>query len=265
MKDLFKKSKEKSTNEKTKPTKKSGGLFGGGLGKKSAPITDDHYDEVVESADNLDDETPKKSSLKKGKSAKPALGLKKSTKAKSGKAGLDLDINKIDTKKALTVLVGILVVLILLLLASIFMGGKDEVPPPAPMPIPEQTAEPPAPETPAEPEPTTEPVATEPVAPPPAPVAEPAPASVATEPPAQVPPPAPATVDVPVAPPQVAEPVAPPADIHSELRIETTPPPQPAAPKPAPSGGKISYDEFLKETENRVFRERNTAPPTATN
>lgn len=230
MKDLFKKSKEKSANEKTKPTKKSGGLFGGGLGKKSAPITDDHYDEVVESADNLDDETPKKSSLKKGKSAKPTLGLKKSTKAKSGKAGLDLDINKIDTKKALTVLVGTLVVLILLLLASIFMGGKDEVPPPAPMPIPEQTAEPLAPETPAEPEPTTEPVATEPVA-----------------------------------PPQVAEPVAPPADIHSELRIETTPPPQPAAPKPAPSGGKISYDEFLKETENRVFRERNTAPPTATN
>lgn len=268
MKDLFKKNKDagqgadtkktakkpllgkKDTNKDTgkAPKAKGGSLFAGvNFGKKNNSVAE--VDSIQEEQ-NLDVVAPSKKAFGK----KPS----KAKKTKGDTANLDLknlDINKLDTQKLIKILAGVLVVLILLLLAKLFLFNDNSEPAPVPPPAPEVVEQAP----PAEPVPATDGQV----------VTEPAPAETVPEQPIQ---PVPEQVQVPAEPPapapvEVAAPTPPVQPEPTPVQVEPAPPAQAPVQTPAPakSGGKMSYDEFLKETENRVYRERSTAPPTASN
>lgn len=213
--------------EKTaKPAKKSGGsLFGK---KEKKPVN--HLDDETVSSETGDVGLPPESANAKAGKPKPKA-------KKGGKGGAGLDLAKMDTKKLITGLVAVLIVLILLLVASIMMGGDEPVD--EPMPAPQEQIQEPAPA-----------VAPE------APAQEmPAPVSDQALPPPETPP---APVEQPV---QQAPAVAPPVPA-TQAAPQQQAQPQQAAPKPAGTG-MMTEEEFLRETQQRVYRERSTAPPTA--
>lgn len=242
---MFKKGKSE------KPAKKGGGLFGSGKKSKGNTQQNQPFDEVsmvesgIEQQDDFSLKKPNKKNKSKGKSA-------------------GFDINKLDIKKTITILVVVLVILILLLVAKIMMGGDDaqvsvsDAPPPA-----ENTSEPVPVIEPAQPTTPDMPAVSEPAPTPEAPISPPANPEPAV------------AVDMPVAPPTVAEPVQV-QEVPVPPPAPATPPPQPVQQvqptqpqpvqqKPANSGGSVSADELDSLLNQRIYRERNTAPPTSTN
>lgn len=151
------------------------------------------------------------------------LGKSFGAKKETNQGTSTLDDNKL--KKIIMVLVVLFVLAVLGLIATMFLGGEEPIESTPPV----TTTQNPEPATPSAPEP------------------------VATE---------------------SAEPVA-----QTETAIETPPNNQPASAQPtnsdtsaqqattntvapsAPASRTISREEFLQETQNRVYRERDTSPP----
>lgn len=234
MKDLFKK-KQGAKQPATKPSKGEKSGLSLSLGKKT-PKTDTAK--------------PKKAGLGFGKKPvmeetdgiAPATKAKPKVKAKTGGKGLD-------TNKLILILGGLLVAIVLALGAKMFLFSEE--PAPVPPPVVEIT-------------------------PPPAPV--PPPADTPVDPAAGVPAEGVPPTDMPVegASPVVSEgvsvdAVAPPVvDPNQAPPVEGAVPAVPATPTTpvAPSGAtpvavapapvKISEEEFLQESNRRIYRERNT-------
>lgn len=229
MKDLFKKKQSKKQPDEAKSSKSAKPGFSLSLGKKSA---------------KAESEKPKKSGLSFGKKAvaepqndeavasTPSVPKAKGkAKAKGGKS--------LDTNKLILILGCLLAVIVLGLGAKMFLFAEEPAPPP---PVVETTPPP------AEMSPPADPV----------PPASPEGVSAA---------PALATQSVPpVADPnQVVPPVEAPVSSAPVVPAVASAPVAPATATPAPTGGvapsastKISQEEFLQESDRRIYRERNT-------
>lgn len=230
MKDLFKK-KQGTKQLATKPSKGEKSGLSLSLGKKTP---------------KADTAKPKKVGLGFGKKPvmeatdgiAPAAKAKSKAKAKAGGKGLD-------TNKLILILGGLLVAIVLALGAKMFLFGEEEsapvpppvvetTPPPAPVPPPTDAPVDPATGVPAEGVPPTD-VSAEGVVPPVAPEGVSADAAV------------PPVIDPNQVPP--AEGAVPPVPPTASGTA-----PDVAAPAPI----KISEEEFLQESNRRIYRERNT-------
>lgn len=209
--------------------------------------------------------TPKHKAAKPLKAPKKPLfsfGKKKLTPSATG-ADFAIDaaqaqadrmeqLSKIDTKRLLPMLVGALVLVLGLLLAKLFLFSDSDSGVMAPTivpanPVPVETAES-APEVSADTQEAiaapTEVAATDGTAMEAA-LSDTAPESATAQP---------ATTEAPAA---ATEAQAPVANAGGAINSNNTPSTVPVE--------KLSYDDFLKETQNKVYRERNTTPSAESN
>lgn len=246
MKDLFKK---KNTAPKAAQPKKS--LFGkksssvtaskpSFFGKKpSTKVEDSSFDQFSDnqSQSGLDgfSEQPAKTSTKEAKkmglfSKKPTSDKKLTTGIVSGaKTAQKPKSLQLDTQKLLPVLIGLFLLVVAALVAKMFLFNDEPVATPAPIaaPAPSEPAAAPSEAAPNEPAPTE---ANAEQAPTPTDAPTEANATNAAEASAQT------------NPPQATEP-APVAPVDGN------------AAQAAPAGN-LSYEEFIQETEKKVYRER---------
>lgn len=247
MKDLFKKK-----NTAPKPAKPKKDLFGkktagaskpSFFGKKPATeVKDSPFDQFSsnQSQPGLDEfsEQPAKTQTKAAKkiglfSKKPTSDKKLTTGIVSGaKAAQKPKSLQLDVQKLLPILIGLFALVVAALVAKMFLFNEEPALEPAPVAAP-APAEPTAPATDA---PATEPTPAEPT-------------------PAESVPSAPTTSEQPIAnePAPTAE-SAPQVAANAESAPIT--PNQDAADNAAPVSN-LSYEEFIQETEKKVYRERN--------
>lgn len=248
MKDLFKKkqSTKQPTDAKPKASKGAKSGFSLSLGGKKVPKTDNAK--------------PKKAGFGFGKKSVPepvvmeddatsaptTIKTKAKSKPKSSKA---LDVNKL-----IMILGGLLAVVVIGLGLKLFVFNEEPAPPPPPPAVtetPPAPVPPPADTVPTDPAMGVPPVDAAGAVPPVDGSAQDVPTDPAL---AQVPPPAPVV-----------------ADSQPALPTESTVPPAPTAPPATatpsvtptpPPSAKISQEEFLKESDRRIYRERNTGVAT---
>ena len=193
----------------------------------------------------------KPAKIKAMKEIKPLFSFGKKTNLKPSETGADIALEAakaqtlktktpLDAKKLLTLLIAVLTVVLVALVIKMFVldAGNNDIVPEAVAPISQEAAAPA--DVAAEQEVTADP-------------------AVASEAPAAPTEAAAAQAEAPAEP--TAAPTESATNANAVAAVETAPVVAPASGEPAATNSApMTYEEFLKETGNKVYRERNTAP-----